>query len=139
MPNPKEVARIAAEQRRAARVLEVAQQFRQAAQAEYDALVAAHVAAVSTFPTALQEIEQRSAVALQRRNEAALSHAEAGSLLNAVSAEYDGVEDERRAAAEQHLRDVEQSRQQITDRTPQLALEYWMDRAAAQVATESPT
>lgn len=137
MSTAKEVARLSAEQKRQARVLEVAQQLRDAAQAEYDAAVAAHTALVAGFPTQLQAIDQRSAAAYERRSAAAVEHAEAASKLEAIRAECDAIDQERRDATAQHIADVDRSRQSFVARAPQLLVDYWLERATTQVARET--
>lgn len=137
MANAKEVARLAADEKRRARVLEVAQQLRDAAQAEYDAAVEAHTQLVAAFPAQLQSIDERSAAAYERRSAAALEHAEAASKLEAVRAECDAIDQERRDATAQHIAALDRSRESFVGRASQLVVDYWLERAAAQVASES--
>lgn len=156
MTNPSEIARIAADEKREARILEVAQQLRDAAQAEFDQLVARHTTLITEFPAQLQEIDQRSTAAYAHRTTAmaaaseasaetsaetddeasAKRNAEVTTALDAARAACDVIDEERRAATIDHIEQTERSRQTIAGRTAELLVEHWMERAAAQVASE---
>lgn len=130
--DPREVVRLAAESKRAARIAAVAAELRDEAQQAFDALVSAQHAELTTHQIhldALQAYEMRAKAA----HDAALAHAqETTRALNALH-------DQRTSTVQLHLETVAKNSEQLAELQPQLDVAYWADQAAARVAADEAT
>lgn len=134
MANPSEVARIAADQKVTDLVMARAQELRDAAQAEYDALVARQQTLVQEQIARLTDIDERSLAAAAVHANATAAHAETAKVLGAAQADVDRVNTERRDTTSSHIDEVRDIAERIGPRSAQLVVDYWLARATAEIA-----
>jgi hypothetical protein len=136
MPNPAEIARLAADEKRRARIAAVAQQMRDAAQVEYDAAVAEQQSLMQSHINRLAELEQKAPAADAAHTGAVAAHAQTTAALTSASLVVSGIAADRRLATATHIEQIRDVSQRIGARMAELSVDYWMEQATARVQSE---
>lgn len=133
MGTVQQVAEAAVVDKRQLRIDARASELRDAAQAEYDALVAAQADETAAHIASLDELDAHAAPATKLAEQARIAVADAQTALETANAAVQALAAERASVTAQHVGFLQQTNAELTRLTPQLDAAYWVKNATVEI------